>query len=125
MLGSLAVQEDEDTDEAFEWLAAEDAKEATSIYELLLVAGADPGVAKLKVCELFSVPRVTQQLERLPRLSLLAPGSTFDLREDREGRRWNFLRVEDRKEVRRRIQEERPYVVIGSPHARRSAASPA
>ena len=45
----------------------------------------------------------------------LAPGQTFDLRADRNGRSWNFLLTADRAEARRVIQEAEPYIVIGSP----------
>lgn len=54
------------------------------------------------------------ELGRLPILSL-GPGSTFDLRSNRDGANWDFRKSSDRKEARRRIEVERPYLVIGSP----------
>ena len=56
---------------------------------------------------------MTTQLAKLQRLNLL-PGQTFDLRKDRNGRSWNFLLEADRTEAKRLIQEEKPYIVIGS-----------
>ena len=90
------------------------AREATSLYELFLTSGADPGVAKLKVTELYSPPRSASAVGRLPIMTLRA-GSTFDLRMDRDGRSWNFLREADRREARRRVKKEHPALVIGSP----------
>ena len=57
---------------------------------------------------------MTTQLAKLPRFNLL-PGQTFDLRKDRNGRSWNFLLEADRAEAKRLIQEEKPYIAIGSP----------
>ena len=45
----------------------------------------------------------------------LEGGSTFDLREDVDGRQWNILKVEDRNAVSKIVEEEKPYAVIGSP----------
>ena len=89
-------------------------REANEIVELFLTHGAELHVARAKVSELYSPPRVTAQLAKLPRLHL-APGQTFDLRQDRNGRSWNFLLEADRAEAKRLIQEEKPYIVIGSP----------
>ena len=54
-------------------------REANEIVELFLTLGAELHVARAKVSELYSPPRVTAQLAKLPRLHL-APGQTFDLR---------------------------------------------
>ena len=89
-------------------------KEANEILELFLTMGAPILDAKAKVSELYSPPRVTAQLARLPNLGLAA-GQTFDLRADRNGRKWNFLLAADREMAKRMIQEEKPYLVIGSP----------
>ena len=89
-------------------------REANEIVELFLALGAELQEARAKVAELYSPPRVTAQLAKLPQLHL-APGQTFDLRRDRNGRSWNFLLAADRAEARRLIQEEKPYIVIGSP----------
>jgi hypothetical protein len=40
---------------------------------------------------------------------------TFDLKEDREGNKWNFLRSQDRARAREMILRERPMFVVGSP----------
>jgi hypothetical protein len=99
----------------FRWLPPAMAQEAANLYALLVTKGAGAEAARHKVTELYSVPRVTAQLERLPQFPALAPGSTFDLRGDASGRRWDFAKLADRREVRRRVQEEEPYIVIGSP----------
>ena len=88
---------------------------AEDIYEMLILLGASQDQAKRKVAELFSPPRVTRALSSLPRLIGLAPGSTFDLRVDKDGVSWDFTRAADRTEARRRIATEKPYMVIGSP----------
>jgi hypothetical protein len=51
-------------------------REATRLYDLLLTTGVSPGDAHAKVAELYSPPRVTVELGRLPHLSLKG-GSTF------------------------------------------------
>ena len=65
-------------------------REANEIVELFLTLGAELPVARAKVAELYSPPRVAAQLAKLPRLHL-APGQTFDLRQNRNGRRWNLF----------------------------------
>ena len=90
------------------------AKDFINIYELFLTSGAAPCDAKAKVCELFSPPRVTAEMGNIPILNLIA-GSTFDLRMDEHGQRWNFLYEGDRRRARKRIEKEKPYVVVGSP----------
>ena len=57
-------------------------REANEIVELFLTFGAELHEARAKVTELYSPPRVTAQLAKLPQLHL-APGQTFDLRTDR------------------------------------------
>ena len=47
------------------------AREANSIYEMLLVQGVSRGDAAAKVAELYSPPRVTAELGRLPCMSLV------------------------------------------------------
>lgn len=87
---------------------------ADELCELLLIEGVAPGVAREKVCELYSQPRVTKEPKGIPHLCLEG-GATFDLRQDSESRSWNFVREVDRQEVRRRIATEKPFMVIGSP----------
>ena len=99
-------------------------RDATRLCEELLIAGLSPAASARKVTELYSQPRVTAELERqrelegrhgrLPRLTL-APGSTFDLREGRDGQSWDFSKAEARRVVRAALDEEKPYLVIGSP----------
>ena len=91
-------------------------REATSIYEMFLTHGAEPASARKAIAEIFSPPRVTAQLDLMPKLKLhLMKGSTFDLRCDRNGRRWNFLQEQDRQEAREMIRREKAYVLIGAP----------
>jgi hypothetical protein len=86
--------------------------QAAQLYELLLVSGATAAEGQAKVCELFSVPRVTKLLR--PSMSL-GRGLTFDLHGDADGRRWNFLLAADRREALACIRRQKPYIVIGSP----------
>ena len=90
------------------------AREANSIYELLLVHGVSRGDAAAKVAELYSPPRVTAELGRLPHMSLVG-GPTFDLRKDANGVAWDFRRADHRRRAREQIREEQPFIVIGSP----------
>ena len=60
--------------------------EANEILELFLTLGAALPEACAKVAELYSPPHVTAQLAKLPRFNLL-PCQTFDLWQDRDGRR--------------------------------------
>ena len=71
-------------------------------------------MAKLKVSELFSHPRVVSEIAGLPELGL-APGSTFDLRSDPEGNSWDFLKAGGRDRARLQIQNHKPFLIIGSP----------
>jgi hypothetical protein len=97
------------------------AQEYLEVYELLLIHGTSVGDARKKVSELFSPPRVTAELQRTPTLNLAA-GMTYDLREDEQGRTWNFLNREDRVRARKEIREMKPFMVIGSPLVRSSAS---
>jgi hypothetical protein len=90
------------------------ARGAEYLYELMLTMGADPGDSKAKIAELYSPPRVTTYLGSLPHVNLKA-GMTFDLRMGRDGKKWDFLKAEDRIRARRLISQEKPFIVIGSP----------
>ena len=90
------------------------AKDFMNIYELFLVQGATKGIARAKVCELFSPPRVTDEIRRLPNITI-AGGATYDLVADRNGRTFDFTKAADRRKVRREIEETETYFVIGSP----------
>ena len=88
--------------------------EATTLMELLMVHGVEADVAKAKVSELYSPPRVTKELAKTHSMTLV-PGSTFDMIADSSGKTWDFRRAEDRARARKQIAEEKPYLVIGSP----------
>ena len=75
-------------------------RKANEIAELFLTLGADLHVATAKVAELYSPPRVTGQWAKLQRIHL-EPGQMFNLRQDRNGRKWKFLLEADRLEARR------------------------
>jgi hypothetical protein len=89
-------------------------QEAGTLDELLLTMGAEPGIAKAKVAELYSPPRVTEQISRLPHVAL-EPGLTFDLRMGRDGKSWDLRKEADRARARKLISQEKPFIVIGSP----------
>ena len=72
------------------------------------------GDAAAKVAELYSPPRVTAELGRLPYMSLVG-GPTFDLRCDANGVTSEFRRAADRRRAREQIKRERPFLVVGSP----------
>ena len=90
------------------------AKDYINICEVLLVQGASKGVAKQKVTELFSPPRVTEEMRRVPNL-MFEGGETYDLFQDKNGKAWDFRKAADRKQVRAEIMEQKPWMVIGSP----------
>ena len=56
--------------------------------------------------ELFSPPRATTLPGAIPDFSAFAPGSTFDLRYDRDGLAGDFLRADHRRAARLRICEQ-------------------
>ena len=89
-------------------------REATQILDLLLIAGVSLRDARAKVAELYSPPRVTAALGRIPHLSL-AGGPTFDLRADADGRAWDLRDPDHRRRARAQIAREKPYVVIWEP----------
>jgi hypothetical protein len=95
-------------------LLCPEAEGAEALYELMLTMGADPSHSRAKVAELYSPPRVTAHIGSLPHVHLEA-GMTFDLREGRDGKRWNFLQAADRAKARQLISKEKPFIVIGSP----------
>ena len=95
-------------------MPVEIAKDFVNLYELFLINGVSATEATGKVCELYSPPRVTAEMQNLPVLGLAA-GMTFDLRMDENGNSWNFLQESDRRRARQKIEIEKPYIVIGSP----------
>jgi hypothetical protein len=46
---------------------------------------------------------------------VLEAGATFDLREGADGKKWDFLKSEDRARARLLVSNEKPFIVIGSP----------
>jgi len=115
--GPMAPEED-DEDDMMGLLQAgmpnDVAKDFLNIYELFLIQGASRGVARAKVAELFSPPRVTEEIRRMPNLTIEG-GQTYDIFADKDGRKWNFLKASDRKAVRKEIEDLKPFFVIGSP----------
>ena len=88
------------------------ATEFTQLYELFLTHGVSPCLAHFTVTD--SPPRVTTQLRMMPHLGLDC-GTTFGLEKDEHGEHWDFLKAADRARCRKRIAEEQPFIVIGSP----------
>ena len=95
-------------------MPVEIAKDFVNLYELFLINGVSASEARAKVCELYSPPRVTAEMQNLPILGLAA-GMTFDLRMGEKGNSWNFLLESARRRARQKIEIEKPYIVIGSP----------
>jgi hypothetical protein len=116
LVGRVALEEltEPDLIDALKSVPKKVRAEATELMELFLVHGVSPEMAKAKVVELYSPPRVTRQLGRVHSLHLAA-GSTFDLVADAHGKVWDFLRADDRERCRRQLAREKPYLVIGSP----------
>ena len=79
-----------------------------------MVQGASRGIVRAKVVELFISPRITEEIRRIPNLTIEG-GQTYDLFANKNGRSWDFLKVADRKAVRKEIEEPKPFFVIGSP----------
>jgi hypothetical protein len=75
-------------------------QEADNSLAVMMTLGSDPSVAKRKVAELFSSPRVTTEIGKLPCVQL-KPAATFDLQEGADGSKWNFLDANVRSEARR------------------------
>ena len=70
---------------------------------------------KALVSELYSPPRVTNAAKLLPSLKAM-PGYAFDLTtSDENGVPWDFDIPERRAEAKRRILEQRPVLLVGSP----------
>lgn len=67
-----------------------------------------------RVVELFSPPRVNAALKLRP--GMLIPGRSFDLiRDSVTGESWDFRRAEDRRRCWAQLEEQLPWIVIGSP----------
>ena len=57
---------------------------------------------------------MTAAATRFPHCGAL-PGGAYDLRPGPGGRAWDFDKPEDREEAEKRIDAERPYLLVGSP----------
>ena len=67
-----------------------------------------------RVVELFSPPRVNAALGR--KKGCLIPGRSFDLvRDPTTGESWDLLKASDRRKCWQILEEQRPWLVIGSP----------
>ena len=67
------------------------------------------------VSEIYSAPRVTKLLKMLPSQEV-TPGFALDLtNEDESGRPWDFTKEECRVAARKKVDEEAPMFLIGSP----------
>ena len=61
--------------------------------------------------DIYSPPRLTKQLHNMG----LQPGRAYDLTtNDEHGEAWGFTKAGRRKEARRRIEAENPWLVVGS-----------
>ena len=73
------------------------------------------------VAEIYSAPRVTRALKMLPSLGL-SPGFALDLTgTDRDGRAWDVTLADMRERARQKVAEDKPFMLIGSPRALRTA----
>ena len=67
------------------------------------------------VSEIYSPPRVTAATKLLPELKVI-PGFALDLTTvDEDGRRWDFDDVSMQERALKRVREERPMLLVGSP----------
>merc|ERR1711884_92933 len=87
---------------------------ADSFGEFLqsMQVGFAKAVEEMEVAEVYSVPRVTTAAAKMG----LKAGWALDLgTTDEQGRPWDFTKVEARNRATRRVIEDRPLVLIGSP----------
>ena len=67
------------------------------------------------VAEIYSPPRVKAATKLLPELRII-PGFALDLTtNDDDGRPWNFDEAEMRERARRKMREQKPLLLVGSP----------
>ena len=89
---------------------------AEEVRRLCLIRGETADEAGKKVTELFSPPRINEKLNQMNNKRGIVAGTSFDLIADTvTGETWNFMKPEDRRRCWSRLEEERPWVVIGSP----------
>ncbi len=88
------------------------APEQKFVYNLVREFGGD---AKKFLSEVYSVPRVTEAAARLPSCGLV-PGFAFDLRTcNAAGKPWDFRDKDMRREAKRMLEEQKPWILVGSP----------
>ena len=86
------------------------------VRRLCLIRGETSNEVGKRIVELFSPPRINEKIDRMSSKKGIVAGTSFDLIVDkRTGETWNFLKPEDRRRCWNRLEEERPWVVIGSP----------
>ena len=67
------------------------------------------------ISEIYSLPRVAAAAKLLPELRII-PGFSLDLTvADHDGRRWDFDDKVMRDQARKKVVEERPMLLVGSP----------
>ena len=89
--------------------------EDNDMVGILMQLGASSDEAKQVVDEVYSPPRVTKAANERPRLGV-SGRNAFDItHKDKNGRRWDFSKIADRREARAKIKAEEPDWVIGSP----------
>ncbi len=129
-LEALTVKEDdEDVKPVVDLVAADEALKEnvlqtnTEILKLVAQLGGSmrayrrdrERAIKHLVSEIYSAPRVTRALKMLPHMGLAA-GFALDLTgQDEDGREWDFTMAEMRERARRKVAEDEPMVLIGSP----------
>ena len=71
------------------------------------------------VSEIYSPPRITEELRRRPKRWLL-PGFALDItvNDPDDGQPWDFTRPEKRDKARAIRRQQRPYMLIGSPECK-------
>ena len=84
---------------------ARTASEARSILMTLLALGASHSEAKSALVEMYSPPRVTKRLQEFKYRGLNV-GTTFDLRPNGHGQRFDFTKAVDRARARHIVSRE-------------------
>ena len=91
---------------------------STTLMEQLGYVKSEAMYSKHIVSEVYSPPRITQELKsRRRRFENLAPGLALDLiiRDPDDGQHWDFSLKSKRDKARRLLQESKPVLLIGSP----------
>ena len=88
---------------------------------LMCLGFCEPAAAKATVSEIYSPPRVTEELRRRPwTWRSLIPGFALDLtvNDPDDNMPWDFSKSGKRSKAMRLVRENMPYMIIGSPAAR-------